>query len=512
LAALVAALLTAPLPVLDEESYLAIAAQFDPSAPYDWWRPWPPWNGEREVDAFVYAHPPLYLWWVWMWTQQSGVEPEMIRGLKVALALPWAALLGWSMGFLAERYTRRHWMACIGWLATPITLLGLQRGLMPDLMLCSLSTLSLVGWTEACRRSKRGSTTGWWIVGGVALGLAGLTKYPALLMIGAFFIHARATGRLRASLPFWASFCVVWMGVEIWLWSVYGRPHLWEVLTRAQEIPRGSAGGRALGTATRLALGVSALFLLPHATRRGMAVLGSLTVLLTLWGMGPSAPLHWTIPLAVMSGLGVVTLAMLAMEAMTASHDEERVDLLLGSWGLLVVLGVVIGHNFSAPRYLLPVMVPVAIIGTRVAERVLETRLLWWLGVGLQGVLALAVTHGEHRFAEVSDDAALRLTQMHPGGGVFTGEWTFRWRMEHEGWTFFTDQTDLPWVAVPVHSSPAELPQDWVVRERLRPPGEAGIRVVCAPAGIGLYGETIGPLPIGWSPGVLEEVELWSAP
>ena len=82
--------------------------------------------------------------------------------------------------------------------------------------------------------------------------------------------------------------------------------------------------------------------------------------------------------------------------------------------------------------------------------------------------------------------------------------------MEQQGWTFYTGQSEAPWVASPVHSSPAELPEGWWVGERIAPSGEFGIRVVNAPSGIGLYGETIGPLPLGWAPGVPEEVEVWS--
>jgi hypothetical protein len=400
-------------------------------------------------------------------------------------------------------------MAGLAWLLAPITLLGLQRGLMPDLMLTSLSTLAVVGWTEGLRPSKRDPSWGWQCIGGLALGMAVLTKYPALVLVPALLIHGRALGRLRVSVPFWSAFGFVWVGVEVWLWSVYGRPHLWEVLTRADEIARGSMGGRTLGMMTRLFLGISALFLLPHATKKGMLVLGLVTLGTTAWGLNAGTPLHWLLPLTVMAGLGVVSLAMLAMEAIGSRGDEERIDLLLGSWGLLIALGVILGHNFSAPRYLLPLMVPLAIIGTRVAERVPETRRLWWLGIVLQALLALTVTHGEHRFARASDEAAIALSERHSEPGVYTGEWTFRWRMEQQGWTFFTDQEGLTEIAVPVHSSPSELPEGWKARQRIVANEVSGIRVVCAPAGIGLYGETIGPLPVGWAPGVLEEVEIW---
>ena len=43
--------------------------------------------------------------------------------------------------------------------------------------------------------------------------------------------------------------------------------------------------------------------------------------------------------------------------------------------------------------------------------------------------------------------------------GQFTGEWTFRWRMEQAGWTFNTGQTDSGTVvAAVVNGSPGVLP------------------------------------------------------
>ena len=70
----VAVFLAASVPILDEESYLAITQNFDVLRPYHWWRPWPPWYGGSEPDAFVYAHPPLFLEWVAFWQHVAGLH------------------------------------------------------------------------------------------------------------------------------------------------------------------------------------------------------------------------------------------------------------------------------------------------------------------------------------------------------------------------------------------------------------------------------------------------------
>ena len=50
------------LPVLDEESYWAIARELNPLRPYDWELRWPPYT---EQNSYIYAHPPGFLWWIW---------------------------------------------------------------------------------------------------------------------------------------------------------------------------------------------------------------------------------------------------------------------------------------------------------------------------------------------------------------------------------------------------------------------------------------------------------------
>ena len=58
--AVLSSILASVYPVLDEESYLYIAQSLSLSRPYDWLLPWPPYT-----DSYRYAHPPLFLYWMW---------------------------------------------------------------------------------------------------------------------------------------------------------------------------------------------------------------------------------------------------------------------------------------------------------------------------------------------------------------------------------------------------------------------------------------------------------------
>ncbi len=91
-----AALFMPAAPVLDEESYLDIAAQMPWARPYDWYRAWQPWGAEVPENSYLYAHPPLHLWWI-----------KLTGGLRAA-GLLWAGLLGFSAGTLCEQ-SRDPW-------------------------------------------------------------------------------------------------------------------------------------------------------------------------------------------------------------------------------------------------------------------------------------------------------------------------------------------------------------------------------------------------------------------
>ena len=188
----IAVFFAAGVPILDEESYLAITANLDPLKPYHWWRPWPPWFGGTEPDAFVYAHPPLFLGWVA--TVQHFADG--LRPVRLLASVPPAALLGWSAARLLSGSCRRPRLGLALWLSSPIVFLGLQRGLMPDLMVAALTTTAVAGWRE--RDSPRMA-----LLGGLAFGLAAFTKYPALALVPVFVIHGLRSGVGRGGWVFW---------------------------------------------------------------------------------------------------------------------------------------------------------------------------------------------------------------------------------------------------------------------------------------------------------------------
>jgi hypothetical protein len=495
-----AVFLAAGVPVLDEESYLAITKNLDILRPYNWWRPWPPWFGGTEPDAFVYAHPPLFLAWV-------AVVQDLTDGLRPTRLLacfPPAALLGWSAGRLITGMSDRPRLGLAVWLSSPIVVLGLQRGLMPDLLVAAFSTTAVMGWRE-----RKVPTMA--IVGGLALGLAAFTKYPALALVPVFLVHGFKVGHHRNARWFWLAAASIWVFGELYLYSVYGRFHLFEVLTRASEISRGTGEGRALALVVRLSLGVTVF---------GFVVAGARWVwipaffgagLAMIWGWPQDVVLSARLAVGVFAVAGCVGVAVV-LRALVAHWSKPDDSLLMALWAASVLGGVWAVHNFAAPRYMLTAVLPMALLVVSSVSARPQARVALWIGVGVQLFAALMLTITEHRFFEAGADLArAAVVQFHPTH--FTGEWSFRHEMAGAGVRFFTgDAASGSIIVAPIHSSPGALPAGLVEIGRISADEAFGPRVLNESLQIGLYAETLGALPMGWSDAPIEEVIAWQVP
>lgn len=509
LAALLTLLAVPKALVLDEESYLWLGKQVFEHGAYGWSRLWPPWDG----DAFVYAHPPLFLYWVGMWERAT----ELVPLLRVGVGLPWSLVLGASAAWLALRSTRHPGLGLGLWICTPIVALGLQNSLMIDLPATALMALTVAAWREGAEEGK----LHWFLLSGLALGLGLCTKYPVGLLLPVLGLHAWRQSRQGVGAGPWLGLGVglsIFFAMEAALYFSYSKIHLMEVWLRRGEIPQGSMAGRGFGTLVRAGL---LCLPLPFLQADRKAVVAGLV--LAIGGLAllrPELPgLAAGLLLVFYAGAGGALFLRGLGRLFSGPGRRRKGDrddaLLLGGWLVTGMLGVVLFHNFAAPRYLFPVALPAALLVARAAEDVEGGKGLARLSMVLGALLAILLSVADARFAAASVEVAQRVLPL-AKEGYFEGEWGLRSVLEGGGWKHRRPGEKLPSGALlAVADNAASDRQGLEALEplrRLESVDSFSVRVVDVEVGIGFYAETLGILPFGVGRGPLEGVTVYRAP
>lgn len=490
--------LTKPL-AIDEESYRWLGSVVRWDDPYAWSRDW------QGREGWLYAHPPLHLWWSKLW---SGVQALPLVRLG---ALPWVALWAGSTALWIRRTTHHPAVAGAAFLGSSTVVLGLQDSLMIDLPYVAWLTAAFALYREGFSDRR----PGWHLAAGLAFGAAIETKYPAALMAPLFLWHGWRAG---VSARFWAAAAVVVLGVEGALWATHGEPHPVAVWASREEVARGPLGPRVLGVLVRGALLPSALALayarpVHAATGLGLA----------------AAALAWARPDSLGAGaliflLGCATLGAMALSRGVAGllasplrrrKGDHHDSLLLGGAVVLTYVGVMAVHNFASARYLLPAAAPLAILLGRAAEDVAHGKTVQHAVSALGGVLALALAAADAAYCAAGVDAAkgaLVVAAAHDvPPGRFLGEWSARAELEAAGWRRLLDPADAQPGdrVIVIQGSGGRVPDAWEPLAAVEVAGRFPLRVVDPRGGIGLYAETLGPLPFGLSGRPLETAVVY---
>ena len=484
---------------IDEESYRWLGSVLDPAKPYAWYRAWQGGNGE------IYAHPPLFLWWMWAW---SGVESLPLARLS---GLPWVVLWAGASAVWMRRSAQHPEVAAFAWLGSATVWLGLQDSLMIDLPWVALTTAALAGYREGlARRDGR-----WFLAAGLALGAAVETKYPAAVVVPVLLVHGLRWG---FPLAFWLPAALVVGGVEGWLHAESGVWHPLLVWENRGVVAHGPLDGRALGVLARAALlpcGLGLLYTRPvHA-----AVGAALAVAGVAWvrpaGLEASG-------VALLIGCAAVGGALLARAGAALAvgpgrrRKGDRDDsLLLGGVMVATALGVVFFHNYASARYLLPAATPAAIALARSAEDVAHGKRVQLVASALGALLAMGLAIADWQFCRAGREAAqgaLVAAEAEGGGpGLFAAEWSARAELEAAGWQRLVDPEGLPagTLVIALANSGGAVPDSWVPLASARGEGQFPLRVVDVQGHVGLYAETLGVLPFGTGGRPLEVAVLY---
>lgn len=482
---------------IDEESYLWLGRSLSFGDPYGWARAWP--GG----DGFLFAHPPLHLWWMHLITP-LGALPLM----RLA-ALPWVALWAAASALWIRRTCHHPEVAAVAWLGSTTVVLGLQDSVMIDLPYVAWFTAALAAFREGLtdRRAR------WMLAAGVAFGLAVETKYPAAALGVVFALHSLRSGWAPA---FWAPALLIVGGTEAWLYARYDQWHPAVVWGTRDLIPRGPLAGRVLGTLARGALlpATPALLL----TRPIHAAVGlGMAVVALAWARPSHLEVSGVVFLLVCATLGAMafsrSVAGLFASPLRRRKGDRDDGLLLGGAVVVTFLGVMALHNFASARYLLPAATPLAILLARSAEDVSAGKRVQLLLSGVAGLLAFALALADWQFSAAGETAANKALASPEAAtpGYFLGEWSGRATLEAAGWTRATDLATIPAGSrvIVLGNSGGVVPGSWQPLEVHEATGGVPIRVVDVRNKIGLYAETLGPLPFGLSGRALETAVIY---
>ena len=468
--AVLSSILASVYPVLDEESYLYIAQSLSLSRPYDWLLPWPPYT-----DSYRYAHPPLFLYWMWCGQYFLGAS---VFWMKLVLGLPFRLLLGYSAGWFLMHHTPKHqqnW-SLLAWISSPIVLMVGARSMMPDLMCCALGVASMALYISSAEenRSKK-------FLCGVLLGLSCWVKYPALLLWVPILFSFRTW---KGVWPIVVGFFCTWGLGEGWLWFIYGQSHLGVVLSTADHVSRGSLSGRVIGFIMRLMLGMPFLYLL--YTKRN------------IWLLLALVPVAWFV-IPPLSALGsMVAVLWISFSVLGLGLCLRRLDF-FAVWWITIFVGVCITHNFSSPRYLVLGMVPLVIL---VMREGIEHHILRYPAFALSLLLSVCIARYEHLHAQETSNLVQKIDEKHH----YSGEWTFRWSMRKKGGVLWKGES-VP-VLQPKQAVGGKTPQGFA-RVETHTGGEYRRLLLDRAHSVGYYSETLGFWPLGFHKGPIEEMYLW---
>jgi hypothetical protein len=467
-------LLSNPLPVLDEGGYLWISENMSWDRPYDWKLPWPPYE---EKNAYIYAHPPLFLW-----SLKGLLSLCSIDVAQWGLALFWQTVLCGSVAWLSFDKLQKPWLGVLLWMSLAGVALPCNRSFMPDLQVCALATASMVIWICFNR------STGWLLLCGVLLGLASWTKYPALLLVFVPFIHAT---RIKSALLVLLGCASIVIIGEFWLYTAYDSIHLFEVIKRAPEIARSSFGSRFVGVFNRLPLSAFGLVFMLLLTSGRWKYL--------LFGFGYTIVSYIAVQMeisqVIMAGLlGAIGMQVLRLMAGTTAFH---------TWAWLVFLGVLLTHNYASPRYLLLAMLPLVILSLQQTSRFVVAR----IAIVGSFLITIALSQAEKFHSQEGNRLALESYKEFPSAH-FSGEWTFAWRMQKMGASGYRNlKPDT--VIVATESAGGIRAQDGYELHKTYQGHTYPFQLVSSSESVGYYADTLGYWPVILKNDSIEQVQIW---
>lgn len=505
---------------IDDPVYLWVAKQIHVE-PLDYYGFDVNWGGHTVSIAKENKNPPGVSYFIALAALVTGwSEP----GLHAVFLIP-AALLALGVYALAARLCTQPAYATMIAVVSPVTVVS-ATNVMTDVLMTALFVWSIVAWLRAVEDNN----TFRYLVAGLLIALAALTKYFALSLIPLLAVYSMLVKRpVRQWAPALLLSVAVYGAYEWHSITHYGESALLSAILYAG--PERSASGKTLLQQTITALSFSGgcmaalLFLAPLALtgRRllaaalaTLALLGALVVLpignALLVNVRPSYHVPALVQIALWCAVGIGLLVMTAKDVVRCRDPHA---FLLSAWiGGTFVFAAYANWSVTA-RTILPLVPPAAIL----AVRRIETQRSWFterpwswrtvVPLALTAALSLSVARADVLLANSARTAAAQAAQSlagYPGTVYFLGQWGFQYYMQQAGKTpidfekAHLSPRDL--VISPMNNSNVvPLRKEYVLTQSaMRVPVCRWLTPMFTGMGAGFYSDLWGPLPFAFGP------------
>jgi hypothetical protein len=527
---------------VDDHYFVEIATWLkdNPSLPYHFRaddaglqnRGWEENGFVRMVNPLAH-HYYLALWLkAWQTARGDAAVPEWFLRLGGVLLSCGSALLLFE---LARRWTFHPVLTTVVAVVTPVFWLSSYSLLIdPTMTFFALAGLFFIVRSVELDSMRRS------VLSGALLGLAILTKYPAILMLPlcAIWVALNAPDWKRARRT-WPAFVVplaALLAYSVYTAHLYGRPH---ILAASERMVHGAAWPKLFSLlvffAGSLLIPLAAWALAGNRIRAVSGLLGVAMFALLASSTGGFTPVQAAM-LAVWLATGLLFFAELTLRAVAATLPflngrsypallhfvrDNRVDAFLLCWigGFMLMMVIVMG--WVAVRYYCLVAPAVVFLTVRLTERrwpATATRLIGGCAA-LLFVFTAAVGYADWRQAEPSRAISARLASDGFSGGprhFYLGDsFTMSYLKDH-GWTPAFPETmfrpgDL------VLSKDVTMPLMWFFRKHLNGrliasyefPSRFPLKVMDFQGSAGFYASVWGALPFTWSLGPWERFRLF---
>jgi Dolichyl-phosphate-mannose-protein mannosyltransferase len=458
---------------------------------------------------WVAKNPPLASYYGALITLLAGLSE---RAWHIAFALP---ALGVVLGThrLAERFTAQPLLAALTVLVAPGFLVS-ATGVMCDTLMVALWLWAAIFWIDGLDSNSSARL----LLAALLAALCALTKYFGMSLIVLLFVYSllRARGVNRA-----ASYLLVPLfvlaGYQLWTHHLYGHGLLSDAMAYAvphQDASTSFTGKTLEGCAFAGGCALAPLIILPLLWSRKIilvasgagAVVGT-AVGLRVVKIGAPLAVDWDIISLQFAVLVIGGFSLLALVVHDAWKRRDSDSYFLALWVLgTFVFAVFLNWTLNA-RSVLP-LIPAAgiVLARRLDDRTKQAgrKLFLWLLLAITGCMAIWITAGDLRLAEVTRQAVENVLDNNRGQSenlYFQGHWGFQYYMQKMGAHPFDLRHYQPHandvIVIPENNTNQfDLRPDLIASQNiLEEDMDSRISTMSQPMGAGFYTALWGPLP-----------------